>query len=226
MLAVGTTFAAAALAVSPARISFRAPASRTLQVSNLGGEDVAVAVAWKTLGRPAAPRGWLSIAPGRFLLHGGRHALITVRAGDGAAPGDHDVLVLATGSPTDRGRIALRLRVGVRVRIRAPGRLVGRVAVEGVRVRRSKHGRALVVSVANRGNLTEQLGGRLTVALFSHDRVISRLRFAKPRELYPGVRAAVVLPYAGRARGFVTAVVTVRLGPDLRPFRRRYRLLL
>jgi hypothetical protein len=232
MLPMAAVFAVAAsahpvtLAVSPARTVFRAPASRTLQVSNLGSADVAVDVAWKALDRPGATNGWLRIAPGHLVLRRGTRAFLTVRAGHGANPGDHDVLVLVTGSPTDRGRVAVRLRIGVRVRIRAPGRLVRRVAVEGLRVRRSKHRRALLVSVANRGNVTEQLSGRLTVTLVRHARVISRLRLGRLRELYPGTRAIAALPYAGRARGLVTAVVAVRLGAKRRPLVRRYRLLL
>ena len=46
------------------------------------------------------------------------------------------------------------------------------------------------------------------------------------KELYPGARAVVVLPYAGRARGVVTAVVGIRLGARVPPVERRYRLLL
>jgi hypothetical protein len=226
MVAVAAVLAGMALAVSPTRTVFHAPASRTLQVRNLGSEDVAVSVTWKTLGRLAAPQGWLRIAPSRFALRGGTRAVLTVRAGDGATPGDHNGLVLLTGAPNNRGRIAVRLRVGVRVRIRSPGRLIRRVAVDGLRVRRLKQRRALLLSVANRGNVTEQLGGRLTVALVSHNRIISRLRLGRSRELYPGTRALVALPYAGRARGLVTAVVTVRLGPNLRVAKRSYRLLL
>lgn len=226
MLAVATVFAAAALAVSPTRTAFHAPASRTLQVTNLGSEEVALSVVWKTLGRPAAPHGWLTIVPTHLVLRGGTRGLLTVRAGEGAGPGDHDGLVLVTGSPTDRGRIAIRLRVGVRVRIRAPGRLRRSLAVDGLRVGRSKHRRALLVTVANRGNVTEQLAGRLTLALVAHKRVFSRLRLGPFRELYPGVRAVVALPYAGRARGHVTAVVTVRLDGHRRPLVRRYHLLL
>jgi hypothetical protein len=205
---------------------FRAPASRTLQVSNLGTDEVAVGVAWKALGSRRAPNGWLRIAPGHLLLRGGGRALVTVRADEGATPGDHDVLVFVTGSATDRGRVAVRLRVGVRVRIRAPGRLIRKVAVNGLRVRRFGHGRALLVSVANRGNVTEALSGRLTVTLTRHSRVISRLRLERVRELYPDTRAVVALPYAGRARGLVTAVVAVRLSALRRPLVRRYHLLL
>ena len=232
MLPLAVLFAAAAsahpttLAVSPARTVFRAPSSRTLQVSNLSSEDVAVSVAWKALGRPGTPHRWLRIAPGKLVLRGGARGFLTIRADKGASPGDHDVLVLVTGTPTDRSRIAVRLRIGVRVRIRAPGRLRRNVAVDSLRVGGSKRGRALLVSLTNRGNVTEQLGGRVTVTLFRRKRLVSRLRLGRLRELYPATRATAALPYSGRARGFVTALVTVRLAPDVRPVERRYRLLL
>lgn len=215
-----------ALTVSPARAVLLAPSSRTLQVGNLGTEKVAVEVAWQSLGSRVGPNHWLSIAPRRLVLRAGARAVLTLRAGPGASPGDHQLLVLVTGRRIERGRLAVQLRVGVRVRIRAPGRLVHKLAVDGLRARRFNRARALLVALANRGNVTEQLRGRLTVTLVGRNRVISRLRLGRARELYPGTRTVVVLPYAGRARGVVTAVVRLRIGANLRPLERRYRLLL
>jgi hypothetical protein len=94
--------------------------------------------------------------------------------------------------------------------------------VEGLSARRFRGKRTLVLSVANRGNVTEQLRGRLTVTLVRHSRVISRLRLGRSRELFPGARAAVALPYAGSARGLVTALAKVRGSPG----EHRYRLWL
>jgi hypothetical protein len=215
-----------ALTVSPARAVLFAPASRTLQVSNLGTEQVTVDVAWRSPGRGIAPNRWLSITPRQLVLRSGARALLTVRAGPGASAGDHHLLVLVTGRPLDRSRIAVQLRLGVRVRIRAPGQLRHRIAVEGLRARRFRSKRALLVSLANRGNVTEQLRGRLTVTLINRNRVISRLRLGRFRELYPGARAVVALPYSGRARGVVTAIVKVRLAAHRQPLVRRYRLSL
>jgi hypothetical protein len=212
--------AAMTLAVSPARTVLRAPATRAIEVSNLGSDDVAVDVSWKPLGRRVVAAGWLSISPGRLVLRRGAHGFITVRAGSGGGPGDHDLLVLVTGHAATRAGVAVQLRAGVRVRVRASGRLVHRLRVEGIRVRRAGRTRALLVSVGNRGNVTEQLRGRLRVALLERGRVISRLRSTHFHELYPATRGVLVLPYAGRARGRVTAVV--RLGR----LERRYRLLL
>lgn len=205
---VGTTHPVA-LTVSPARAVFVAPASRTLQLSNLGTEQVTVDVAWRSLGRAIPPNRWLSIAPRHLVLRSGARSSLTVRAGPGASPGDHNLLVLVTGRPADRSHVAVHLRLGVRVRIRAPGRLVRHVTVLGLRVGRAKRQRTLLVSVANRGNVTEQLRRRVVVTLISHNRVISRLRFGRSRELYPAAHVVLALPYAGRASGVVTALVTV-----------------
>jgi hypothetical protein len=210
-----------ALTVSPARAVLLAPASRTLQLGNPGTERMGVEVSWRSLGPRTGPDRWLTIGPRRLVLRAGARAVLTVRAGPGASPGDHHVLVLLTGRPLHAPRVAVRLRLGVRLRIRAPGRLVRRVAVEGLRARHFKGKRTLVVSVANRGNVTEQLRGRLTVTLVRHSRVISRLRFQRSRELFPGARAVVALPYAGSAHGLVTALVSVRGSPSARRYRLR-----
>jgi hypothetical protein len=215
-----------ALAVSPARAVLRAPASRTLELSNFGMSPVSVAVGWRSLGQRNGPSRWFTIAPRRLVLRSGAHTVLTVRAGPGASPGDHRVLVFVTGRPVNRKNLAVRLRVGVRLHIRAPGKLVHQIALNGIRALRFRLHRALRVSVANRGNVTEQLRGRLTVTLVARNRVLSRLRFGRFRELYPGTRALIELRYAGRARGVVTAIVTVRLGAHVRPLERRYRLLL
>jgi hypothetical protein len=218
--------ATVALAVSPARTVVRAPASRTVLLSNLSNEPLAVDVAWKSVGRRSDPGGWLRVGPRHLALASGARARLTVRAGPGASPGDHNLVVLVTGRPVQRSRIAVQLRVGVRVRIRAPGRLVHRIVLSGLRAHRSKRKRSLLVSLANRGNVTEELRGRLSVTLAARGRVFSRLRFARPRDLYPGARATIVLPYTGRVRGVVTATVRVRVGPHVPSLERRYHLLL
>jgi hypothetical protein len=210
-----------ALTVSPARAVLLAPASRTLQLGNLGTQRMAVDVAWRSLAPSAEPNRWLSITPRRLVIRGGARTLLTVRAGPGASPGDHHVLVLVTGRPLGASRVAVQLRLGVRLRIRAPGRLVHRIAVEGLRVRRFNDKRTLLVSVANRGNVTEQLRGRLTVTLLRRKRIISRMRLARRRELFPGMTTAVALPYAGHAHGLLTAIVSIRGGLSGRRYRLR-----
>jgi hypothetical protein len=204
-----------ALAVTPAHATLAAPASRTIEVRNTGRGIVSVDV------KVPAPQ-WLRIQPARLVLRAGSRGVLTVRArADARArPGDHELLVLLLARPTEASRIAVRLRLGIRVRVRVPGRLVRRVVVRGLRARRHRRGRLLLVSLANAGNVTEQLHGHVTVDLMHGRRLVSRLRYRGTREVFPGARAVVALPYVGRARGLVTAIVRVRAAE------RRYRLRL
>jgi hypothetical protein len=204
-----------ALAVSPAHATLTAPGSRTIDVRNTGSGSVIVEV------RTAAPQ-WLQIRPKRLVLHGGAHGALTVRARASARarPGDHELIVRVLARPPKAVRIAVRMQLGVRLRVRVPGRLVRRVVVRGLHVRRTQGGRVLLVALANDGNVTEQLHGRVTVALLRGRRLLSRLRYRGTREVFPDARAVVALPYAGGARGLVTAIVRVRAAE------RRYRLRL
>ena len=204
-----------ALAVTPAHATLVAPASKTVDVRNTGNRSINVDVSG-----PAA--GWLRIQPKRLVLRPGAHAVLTVRArADARArPGDHELLVLLLARPTEASRIAVRMRLGIRVRVRVRGRLVRRVVARGLRVRRDRDGRVLLVSLANTGNVTEQLRGLVAVELRRGGRVLSRLRYRGTRELFPGTRAVVALRYAGGARGPVTAIVRARATV------RRYRLRL
>ncbi|MFL5950277.1 MAG: hypothetical protein ACJ74M_01595 [Gaiellaceae bacterium] len=206
-----------ALAVSPARATLLAPASKAVEVRNTGSASLVVDVA-----APAAP--WLRVRPARIVLRGGARGVLTVRAGLGGRPGDHEVLLLLVARPDGAGRIALRMRVGVRLRVRMPGQLVRHVLVRGLRVR-SGRPRRFLLTVANAGNVTEQLR-RATVTLVRGGRIVSRLHTRSARELFPGARIVIGLPYAGGARGWVTALVSLRLDGSSVPVQRRYRLRL
>jgi hypothetical protein len=215
-----------ALAVAPARLALVAPASRRLELSNIGAERVVVDVAWRsTDSRPAVKR-WLRLRPAHLVLPRGSRALLTLATQAGPSPGDHQLMLVVTGRPANRSRVAVRLRLAVHVRVRAPGRLVRKVDVEGIRVRRTGRKRALLVALANRGNVTEQLSGRVTVTLARGRRLVSRLRYTRRRELFPAARAVVALPYAGRVRGALTAIVTLRRGRHAPALERRYRIRL
>lgn len=226
--AVGGGPSPVALSVSPARVVLVAPASRTIALRNVGTERVVVEVAPKSLDRSAATKRWLLVRPSRLVLRASSQALVTLRArANGVArPGDHQLRVLLVARPAGRSRVSVRIRLGVGVRVRMPGRIIRGLALRGVRVRRHGPARDLLVSVANQGNVSEQLGGRLTVTLARAGRAVSRLRLRGPRELFPGARAAVPMRYLGRLRGPVTAVVAVRLGGRLRVVERRYRIRL
>jgi hypothetical protein len=212
-----------ALSVTPARLALAAPGSRRINVRNDGAEQVAVDV----LRRTVVTR-WLQISPESLHLGPGRSAVLTLRAkaGRDAEPGDHQVLILLATRSQHGSRVALRLRLGVRVRVRMPGRVVRRLALGGVRVHRKRGLRFIFIPVVNRGNVTVQLRGHVTAALFRRGGRVARLQLAARPALAPGARTWLALHYAGRVRGPVVAVVQIRMGPGVRPVERRYRLRL
>jgi hypothetical protein len=201
---------ALAVSVSPARVSLVAPAARRIEMRNTGAQSVEVAVSR----RPLDGRGgtaWLSVRPARVLLSAGARATVTVRAGvRTAGAGDHGVLLLLVGRPVAGAGVSVRLRLGVPVRVRMPGRLVHHLGIRGLALRRQRHSRDLLVSIANLGNVTEQLRGQVTVTIMRDGRVLSKLLPRRSRELFPRMRTLVTLRYRGRARGPVTAVVRAR----------------
>ena len=216
-VAVGS---AVALSVSPAQVGLVAPTSRTLELRNNGGERLVVDVTSKSVdGRNSI--GWLTLRPVHVGLAAGASARLLLRASTSRSqPGDHAVLLLLAARPARAGGVAVRVRLGVRVRVRMPGRLVRHLALNGLRVRRQRDVHVLLVSLTNLGNVAEQLRGQLAVTLVRNGRVVSLLRPPRPQELWPGTRAVVALRYRGNVRGLVTAVVKLR-GKE-----RRYRLRL
>ena len=216
-----------ALSVSPARVAVVAPSSRKITVRNDGTERVVVVVA-RTNAARAARTTQLQVAPRRLLLPSGRSANLTLRAvlNRNAEPGEHHALVLLTAHSPRGGHVDVQLRLGVRVRVQIPGQIVRRLVLHGVRVRRAHGRRLLFVRVANSGNVTVQLRGRVTASLFRRGKRVGRLRLFAPQVLPPGVRALLAFRYSGRVRGSVTALLRVGLGPGVRAVERRYRIRL
>ncbi|MFL5946262.1 MAG: hypothetical protein ACJ74C_12645 [Gaiellaceae bacterium] len=216
-----------ALTVSPARLTLVAPASRRVELRNTGSERLRVEVARRQLaGRGANP--WLTIRPASFVLRPGAGAALTLRArGAHASPGDHELRLLFTARPLNGYRVGIRLRLGVGLRVRVAGRIERSVDIKGLTVRKDRHARVLLLSLANRGNVTEQLAGRVAVTLIRKGRVISRLRaHTRHAVVFAGARTVIALRYSGHAHGNATAVATVALGPGVRRVERRYRLRL
>jgi hypothetical protein len=143
-----------------------------------------------------------------------------------AEPGDHPVLILLTTRALRGSRVNVQLRLGVRITMVVPGRIVRHLTFGGLRVRRQRDARLLFVSVANRGNVTVQLRGRVTALLLRRGKQLTRLSPPAQRALLPGARAVLALRYRGRVRGLVYAVVQVRLGSGLRVVERRYQIRL
>jgi hypothetical protein len=195
-------------------------------VRNDGAGRVAVDVTRRALGRQAASKEWLRVTPPRLTLRPGANAVLTLRAtrSRAAEPGEHPLLVLLTTRPVRGDRIDVQARLGVRIRVRVPGRVVRRLILGGLRVRRAGTARSLLVSVANRGNVTIPLRGRISVSLFRRGKQRAQLEPRAPSVLRPRARTVVEVRYRGRLRGPVIAVVRVALGSDT--MGRRYRLRL
>jgi hypothetical protein len=222
---IAAGISAAAISVSPVRIQLTGSASRTITIRNAGA--VAVSVDARPAGFVLDPRGrptvalqplhaagWLRLRPRLVVLPPGGAGAVTVwsAAPAGALPGDHPALVLLTTQPPRGSGVAIRVRIGVVVFVRTPGRIVHRLELRALRVRQ----RALEVVVMNRGNVVEREHVRLVVLRRGHvlERVDSALR-----TLLPHSRGIARFRRSARLRGWVTARVEV--GAIRRSFRIR-----
>lgn len=214
------------LVAAPARLALAGAASGAVEVTNSGRRRVVVDVrrAGFTLdlrGRPKVARlsprrrvPRLVLRPRTLALAPGASAAIRVVSvvPRRAEPGDHVALVLVTTRPPSGGAVAVRMRLGVVVVVRVPGRVVRRVVPLRLHVRRRRRVRLLELLVANRGNVGERLGAPcLRVDLLRRGRRLARLA-PLPRELLPRSRGLAELRYRGRARGDATARVQVSPG--------------
>ena len=213
-----------ALTATPAHVSLVGSGSATIRVTNTGSSPVGVdagraGFALDLRGRPMVVRradnrtavSWVTVRPARLLLPVGASRSLTVSARLPARvePGDHDALVLLTTSPRRNAGVVVRMRIGVVVVVRAPGRVVRRLVLDSLAVRRARGARILELWVANRGNVTETLSrGRVRISLRRGGSSTSLT--AEARELRPRTTGVVQLAYRGRLRGWVTARVEVR----------------
>lgn len=228
------------LVASPARVQVEGTGHQTIRLSNHGRSAVVVDASRAGFalslrgGRPrvvAAPgtARWLSFAPRRLRVAPGATTSITIttRVPRGTTPGDHASVLLLSTRPRARAGLAVRLRLGVVVVLRVPGRLVRRLQPSGLVVRHKRGTRTLVLALANRGNVTETLApGRLTITLWKGRRRIARF-LPPPRELLPHTRALFDLRYRKKARGVMRALVQLRpAGVGTAILRRSYRIRL
>jgi hypothetical protein len=221
------------LTASPARLTLASGKPQTILLTNVGASRVTVdsslsGVAVDVRGRPTLVRrptagrnaaAWLWVRPRRFTIpaRGSATVSVRVRVPRRAQPGDHHAAVVLATRPLDHGRVGVRMRLAVRVSVRAPGRVRRRVDIRALTVRRVGRARLLEVRLANRGNVTEKLAGRVTVGLAG--RMLLRVRSPR-RELLPGREGVVAAVYHGKARGVLRALVAVR-GAGSRTFRIR-----
>jgi hypothetical protein len=212
-----------ALTATPAKVSIAGSGRAIVRVANPGPSPLVVEAARAGFsldlrGRPkivAHRRGrtaasWLTMQPGRFVLAPGSSRALTVvsRLPARVEPGDHDALVLLTTRPRRSAAVAVRLRVGVVVVVRAPGRVVRRLALGGLRLRRARGARVLEVLVVNRGNVTESLTRRrVQISLL---RGGTRKALAtEPRDLRPRTSGVLAARYGARERGWTTVRVEI-----------------
>ena len=215
---VGAERPSVQLAVSPARLTLTAPAARRITLRNTGTRRVVVEV---------VPRAdWLLVVPARLELRSGATRSLTLRVPplQPAEPGEHRAHVLLTTRPLGGGRVDVKVRLGVRVTMHVAGTVVRRLALGRLRLRSRHEARLILVTVANHGNVTINLRGRVSASLLRNGRRLVQLSARAPATLRPGKRGLVVLRYAGHKRGVVTALLRVRLGRDT--VERSYRLRL
>jgi hypothetical protein len=234
LMAAGVAFLAAsavagaarppvALIASPAHVRLVGSVRAPIAVTNSGSARIVVDVtrarfALDLRGRPraATQRGsWLGVAPRLLVLAPGATATLAVSSHvpARAGPGDHSELVLLTSHPVAGPGLPVRVRLGVVVVVRVPGKVVRRVVAVRVRVRRLRRARALELLLTNRGSVTESVGGPCMLAqLRRRNRVLARLR-SPGRRILPHASGLVELRYTGRARGRLA----VRFVPSTRP---------
>jgi hypothetical protein len=206
-----------ALIASPSHLSLKASGRASVTVTNSGTRPVVVDVGRAGFvldlrGRPRAVSrrtSWLGVGPKRLTLAPGGAAAVTVAAHvpRRAEPGDHSELVLLTSRPPTRRGLPVRIRLGVVVDVRAPGRVIRRVTAVSLHVRRTGKARVLRLLLANRGTVTESVGGPCALLWLNRGgRILARLRTGE-RRILPHARGLVELVYRGRVRGRLLATV-------------------
>jgi hypothetical protein len=231
-----------ALTASPSHVALAGSGRSTVRVTNRGANRVVVDVSRagfaldlrgrpRIVGREAVARsavGWLSFRPRSLVLSPGGSGSVTIvsKLPSRAEPGDHDALLLFTTRRRVRDGVAVRMRMGVVVVVRAPGTVVRGVELRGLRVVRTGRLRALELGITNRGNVTESIArANGTLSVFRAGRRIAKLR-AEPRELRPRTRGILQFLYRGAKRGPVTARVDIAPDDASRVLRRTFRVRL
>lgn len=217
-----------ALTASPAHLELAGSGRATVRVTNSGTSRVVLDVRRagfaldlrgepKIVGQDAGRRSaaaWLGFRPRTLTIGSGESGSVTIASSvpARAEPGDHDALVLFTTRRRVRDGLAVRVRMGVVVVVRAPGKVVRRLALRGLRAVRTRRGRLLELVVVNRGNVTESFTrGRTVVSVERDGRRLARLT-AATRSLRPGTRGVLQFPLRRRLRGNVLARVDLVYG--------------
>jgi hypothetical protein len=229
------------LVAVPSHLTLDGTSRASVRVTNSGTKSVEVVAsragfALDLRGRPLIARSyearsaaqWLTFRPERFALapRSSISLVVSSKLPRRAEPGDHDALVLLTSRPFRNARVAVRVRLGVVVVVRAPGKVVRRLELRALRVARRRYGRALELVIANRGNVTESL--RRAHAVVSHARTGRRVAtlVARSRELRPRTMGIVEFRLRGRPHGWMTARVVIPAESGRRRLQRTFRIRL
>ncbi len=228
-----------ALSASPTRVAVEAGSWTAVRVTNPGRTGVVVDIApagfaLDPRGRPRIAAGdgtsrWLVLAPRRLTLAAGRSATVTVSAvvPRNAGPGEHDALVLLRTRPRAGTPVPIVMQVGVVVEVRVRGRVVRRLDIRGLRLVRHERRRTLVLTLWNRGNVSEVVPlRRVRIVLRRGRRVLATL-LPPRRRILPHSIAVMTLRYGGGAHGWAQAAVALRRPrPGTAILRRTYRIRL
>ena len=225
-----------ALTASPTHLTLAGRARHAIRVANPGATPLVVdaSPAGFTLGPRGRPHivggaparrvaSLLRVRPNQIALAPGGAAerVLSTVPSRAATPGDHAALLLLTTRAPPGTALPVRMRVGVTVVVRVPGRIVHRLALRSLRVVAGARGPVFRVVIANHGNVVERLRrGQVEIALRAGSRRIAELR-SSARELLPGAAGILELPYRGSVRGRLTAVVALAGSRDGRATLRR-----
>ena len=228
------------LIATPAHVAFSGSGRATVRITNPGTNAVVVDIgragfSLDLRGRPkVVPRGdaraasdWITVRPPHVVLPAGATRVLAVSAQVPlrAEPGDHDALVLLTTRPLQRAGVAFRMRIGIVVVVRAPGRIVRRIALGDLAVRHERGNRVLELRVTNRGNVTESLGRAGVRLEVRSGAALARLR-PEARDLRPRTSGIVQFRYRGALGGWLTATARIAAQPGRPAVVRTYRLKL
>jgi hypothetical protein len=229
-----------ALTAAPARVFLEGTNHSAVRVTNAGTKRVVVDVSKAGFGltlrgRPRIIRrgarsaaSWLKLRPTRLALPPRASASLAVstRVPRNAEPGDHDAVVLLTTRPSTGARVAVRVRLGVVVVVRAPGAVVRRLELRRLWVVRRGRRRLLELRVGNRGNVTETLAQvHVTISRARTGRRLATLGAAR-RDLRPHTQGILDFRLRRRVHGAVSARVVIPPAPGRSAIRRTYAIRL
>ena len=163
-----------ALTASPSRIVLNGAAKATVHlIAPRGAAVVDVTLTPYVLDLRGRPRldgaqhapGWVVARPSRLRVGAkGASVTLTSRPAPGTAPGDRPFALVLTTARTNQRGVAVRLRVGVFVLARVPGKVVRKLVIGPLKVRRPGRAPVLELTIRNSGNVAERLApGRLVL---------------------------------------------------------------